>query len=99
MNPGMETLREIKLGENLKRILSERKLSITETAKIAGMHKSTLHGYCQGVIPRNVIQLRDLADFLGMDLTELLFGNGGIQEPLAAADIEGRYEVSIRRIR
>jgi transcriptional regulator with XRE-family HTH domain len=91
--------REVRLGANLKKIFSEKKLSVTETAKSAGMHKSTLHGYCQGVIPRNVIQLRDLAEFLGVDLSELLFGGGESAESLKATDIEGRYEISIRRIR
>lgn len=99
MNPSMRAPKEIKLGENLKRIFAEKDLKVTGTARKVGMHKSTLHGYCNGVVPRNLIQLRNLADFLGISLGELLFG--GAESVVAATNefaVEGRYEVIVRRV-
>lgn len=95
----MRSAREIKLAENLRKLLLEKKLSVTETARNVRMHKSTLHGYCHGVIPRNIIQLRDLAAYLGVDLSNLIFGTGDVAVTLTENNIEGRYEVSIRRVR
>lgn len=54
MTEQMGASQEIKLAENLKKILATKKLTVTDTAKKVRMHKSTLHGYCNGVVPRNL---------------------------------------------
>lgn len=95
----MKSKHEFELSENLKRILSEQNLSLTSTAKQVGMNKSTLHGYCNGVIPRNLAQLKALADFLDVSLTELLFGKGKESPAIRGTSlVEGRYELIIRRV-
>lgn len=95
----MRAKQEIKLAENLKRILSEQNRSFTSTAKQVGMNKSTLHGYCNGVIPRNLTQLKDLAEFLEVSLTDLIFGRVNEEPKIRGGNaIEGRYEVIIRRV-
>lgn len=91
--------REIKLAENLKRVMATKNLNITATAKKAGMHKSTLHGYCNGVIPRNLLQLRDLADFLEISMADLIFSRvDDASPPNTNGGFEGRFEVVVRRI-
>lgn len=95
----MKSKHEFRLAENLKRILSEQNRSFTSTAKQVGMNKSTLHGYCNGVIPRNLAQLKALADFLDVSLTELLFGKGNEAPAMRETSlVEGRYELIIRRV-
>lgn len=90
---------KIKLAENLSRLMTKRNLTVTLAAKKIGMNKSTLHNYCNGVVPRNLPKLKELADLLEVSLTELLFGSNG--ETLKAdfnQGIEGRYEIIIRKV-
>jgi len=89
----------IKLADNLKRIMKAKHLTITSTAREVRMNKSTLHNYCNGVIPRNLLKLKELADFLDVGLSELIFesptGNVSVH---AVESIEGRYEITIKRV-
>lgn len=95
----MSRTTEVKLAENLKKIMAEKRLTITHIAQKARINKSTLHGYCNGVVPRNLPQLRSLADFLEVPFDELLFGRVQEEAPLESENkIEGRYELIIRRI-
>ncbi len=88
----------IKLAENLNRLMKKRKMTISQTALVIEMNKSTLHNYCNGVAPRNVITLKKLADYFEVDLTELLFGPQAGSEPILKAPLlEGTYELVIRR--
>lgn len=89
----------IKLAANLKRIMKARNLTITAIAREVGMNKSTLHNYCNGVIPRNLLKIKDLADFLEVDLSDLIFESptNTLSIPLGDS-IEGRYEIVIKRI-
>lgn len=95
----MKPKREIKVGENLQRLMADRKVTVTVAARDVGMNKSTLHGYCNGVVPRNLKQLKALADYLGVSFDELIFG--GIPDSTSVkqeSTIEGRYEVIIKRV-
>jgi len=95
----MKPKREIKVGENLQRLMADRKVSVTVTAREVGMNKSTLHGYCNGVVPRNLKQLKALADYLGVSFDELIFGAAPeFTSVKSEATIEGRYEVIIKRV-
>lgn len=98
MNPLMSDREEIRLAENLRKIMASRNLRVTLVAKKVGMNKSTLHGYCNGVVPRNLRTLKALADYFGVSFAELVFGSEN-EVPLdSGRGLEGRYEVTIRRI-
>lgn len=89
----------IQLARNLERLMRSHKLTITATAAKIGMNKSTLHNYCNGVVPRNLIKIKELADLFGISLNSLLFGeNSVVDNELTSQAIEGRYEVTVRRI-
>lgn len=95
----MKPKREIKVGENLQRLMADRKVTVTVAARDVGMNKSTLHGYCNGVVPRNLKQLKALADYLGVSFDELIFGGTSDFTPVKSeSNFEGRYEVIIRRM-
>jgi transcriptional regulator with XRE-family HTH domain len=88
----------ITLAENLKRLMKKRHLTISQAAAGIKMNKSTLHGYCNGVIPRNVLTLRRMAEFFEISLPELLYGSqSNPQNILQAFLLEGVYELTIRR--
>ncbi len=88
----------IKLSENLNRLMKKRKVSISQTALAVEMNKSTLHNYCNGVIPRNILSLKKLSDFFEISLNELMFGPQISPESLLRAHLlEGTYELIVRR--
>jgi transcriptional regulator with XRE-family HTH domain len=88
----------IRLSENLNRLMKKRKVSISQTAQAVAMNKSTLHNYCNGVVPRNVLTLKKLADYFEISLVDLIFGPQMRPESLLrAAFLEGTYELIIRR--
>lgn len=95
----MGTSQKIKLAENLNRLMSSKKLTVTSAARKVGMNKSTLHNYCNGVIPRNLPKIKELADLLEVSLSELIFGNESEPANINLSDgIEGKFEVTIRRV-
>lgn len=93
----MGTQEQIKLSLNLKTLMARKNLTLTATAKHVGMNKSTLHNYCNGVIPRNLLKIKELADYLEVSLNELIFGpNLGPHFLDGRTAFEGRYEVIIK---
>lgn len=85
---------EIKLAENLQKVLQDRKISVTALAKQIGMNKSTLHGYCNGVVPRNLLKLHQLAAALDVPFIELVFGHR--RERISSESLKGRYELIVQ---
>ncbi len=95
----MGTSQKIKLAENLNRLMASQKLTVTSAARKVGMNKSTLHNYCNGVIPRNLPKIKELADLLEVSLSELIFGQDSGPANINLSDgIEGKFEVTIRRV-
>jgi transcriptional regulator with XRE-family HTH domain len=95
----MKMDQRIKLAENLKSHMISRNLTITGVARQIGMNKSTLHNYCNGVVPRNLVKIKELADLFEISLSDLVFGSNGESLALDSnADIEGRFEVIIKRV-
>lgn len=95
----MKSVHRVKLAENLEALMRSRNLTITSVASKIGMNKSTLHNYCNGVVPRNLLKIKELADLFDVSLGELVFGedieSGG---PYRGSEIEGRFEVTIKRV-
>ncbi len=99
MSQSMKKKQDIQLAENLNRKMGEMDLTVSAIASRIGMNKSTLHGYRNGTVPRNVVKLKELADLLGMSMVELIFG----EQPKAFSvspkvDVDGRFEIIIRRL-
>ena len=99
MTNEMKTAQEIRLAENLKKLMQAKRETIASTAKQVKMNKSSLHNYCNGVIPKNLMVLKALAEFFDVSLGELVFGRPTDSTSLySQIGIEGRFEVTIRRI-
>lgn len=90
---------KIKLAENLDRLMAAKGLTVTATARKIGMNKSTLHNYCNGVVPRHLPKLKELADLLEVTLHELLFSSQqSLNKTSVQAPLEGRFEITIKRV-
>lgn len=99
MNASMKADQQIKLAENLKKLMASKNMTVTSVSRQIGMNKSTLHNYCNGVVPRNLLKIKELADLLNVSLTELIFGLESGSKVLNLDDgIEGRFEITIKRI-
>jgi len=86
----------ISLAKNLKSLMDERGLSVSATAKSIGMNKTTLHNYCNGVIPRNLVALNNLAQFFGVSFSDLIFDKNEQIETHNLKVPKGRYELVVK---
>lgn len=94
----MTEKRKISLAENLNRLLTERDWTMKSTAKKIEMSKSTLHTWCCGVLPKNLLCLVDLAELFEISLDELVLGEKQTEKYLIRKfSIDGIYEISVRR--
>lgn len=95
----MEKDRKIQLADSLKRLMTERNLTVSSISRKTGINKSTIHNYCNGVVPRNLPQLKKLAELFEISLTDLIFNTEKVPNPKNKnQNLEGKYEVIIRKI-
>ena len=88
----------------LKRLIKERGVSITHVSKVTKVPLQTLHGWLHGSEPKNLRQVKSVADYFEVDLDYLCFG---IKPQGSRSKIEemseeinaGVFEVVLRRIK
>lgn len=91
--------KELKLAQNLHQQMMRNSLSISKLARIVGLNKSTLHNYCNGVVPSNIHSLKKIADLFGMTIDELIYGkNSAIQDQHVIEGLPGLYNIKIKRL-
>lgn len=89
------------LAENLTQLLEESNITLTKLSRETDIPQSTLHGWLNGVPPRNIMQLKLIADFFGVSIDSLCFNSkdrseGRLKEYLEQVNL-GTYEVILRR--
>lgn len=91
----------IRLGFALKAILRTRGLTLKEVSLNTGIPYSTLHTWLENRQPKDILKVKRLADYLGVGLSELLFGETeeiDLAPGLPMKDtISGVYEVIVRK--
>jgi len=100
-------MEKVKLKEALNRELKSRNESITAMAKNCGLPVSVLHGWVKGTLPsaKNLHMVRELADYLGIPLSVLLFnvsdeeGTSTILFTSEFLDGDKRYKLTIEKIK
>ncbi len=87
----------------LKRLLSERGVSVTRLAKATSIPQQTLHNWLSGSEPRSLNQVKKVANYLGVTLDYLCFGYEQKQSPnieTYADEINaGIFEVVLRKVK
>ncbi len=83
--------------------MTDKNLTVTQLARTIGMKTSTLHNYCNGILPRNVEGLHRLSEYLKCSIDDILFRDletkkSGSAQAQNMRNIEGKYEVIIRLI-
>lgn len=93
---------KLRISETLNKILQEKKISLKELSKGSGVPSSTLSEWRTSGRSPNVEQAAKVADFLGITISHLLFGQEDKQEPLQKILREeffkGVFEISIKKV-
>lgn len=74
MSRKKKALKKYCLDVVLKRLLAEKKLSLTQLSLATGKPSSTLHDWLYGNVPANPEDLKDVADYFCMTRDDLEFG-------------------------
>lgn len=93
----------IKLGTVLKNVMEEKRYSVKEIAKATGVPATTIYEWLGNRVPKNPLQAREVAKFLGVTFHYLLFGEEDPKEPLQMIIkddfFSGTFEINIKRVR
>lgn len=96
------------LRNQIKSFLNDSGMSASELARRAGIPNGTLADWLSGRKPRNLDQVKKLAEYLNMTIDHLVYGNGNgnerVQKNLSIEDlirdewVSGVFEVKMRRL-
>lgn len=90
------------LAQNLKRLLKDQDLTVAQLSRATKVPSQTLNNWLVGLEPRSMGQVKIVAQFFGMSLDELAYGEKPKSSPLKLKDYEdeiyaGVFEVVLRR--
>lgn len=63
------------MDKNLKKILTKNRLTLKSLSTEVGIPASTIHGWMNGVPPKNLHEVKKIADFFGLTVDDLCFGS------------------------
>jgi len=85
----------------LKQAIEKRGITVSKLSKATGIPNSTLANWLAGHIPKNVYQLKKVAEYFEISLDELIFGKPFKNKSLSNLEEEinaGKFEVILKRI-
>lgn len=92
---------ELRLGGTLSKLLLDRKLTMRAVARSCSIPVSTFFLWTANQPPQDPVRVARLAQYFGVSLHFLLFGEEDRLEPkktlIPETLIEGVYEITIRR--
>jgi transcriptional regulator with XRE-family HTH domain len=62
------------ISKNLEKYLESSEISLNEFSRRISIPPSTIHGWLNGVPPKNLNDLKKVAEFFNVTLDELCFG-------------------------
>lgn len=92
---------EILLSKNLKKLIFEKGITVTGLSRSTKVPVQTLYGWLIGSEPKSIKQVKNVADFLAVDLDYLCFGITPKQPSIFDYENEinsGIYEVVLRKV-
>ncbi len=96
------------LKQQLKFYLEHREVSASQLARKAKVPKQSISGWLAGSNPRDIRQIKRVADVLGVTIDHLMFGSGEDSQQSKAKSFDalidgewfsGLFEVRLRRIK
>ena len=94
----------MKLKENLKQLLQDNALNVPRLSKLTGISRQTLSNWMAGQSPKNIEQVKTVADHFGVSVDSLCFGKPkkSKSSPIEEMSDEinaGVFEVVLRRVK
>jgi len=74
---------EILIGQVLKRLMTDRKLTFKKLSEMSGVPASTIKTWSSGIEPKSMTAARKVARALGVSVEYLVFGETDKQQNLA----------------
>lgn len=107
MNSKLPNLTGMNLKKQLRLYLEYRGITASQLAKKSTVPKQSLSDWLAGSNPRDVRQVKLVADVFGVTIDNLMFGDGienksdttGLDDLLGDDWISGQFEIKIRRIK
>lgn len=99
---------QMNLKKQLRLYLELNHMTAAQLARKAGVPKQSLSGWIGGSNPRDIKQVKKVADSLGVSLDNLMFGHGPDEQGQKHAEINallgdewigGVFEVRFRRVK
>lgn len=94
---------ELKIGKILSALIQERRLTLKEISDATKISISTLQEWKSNRTPKDPAQVLKVANFMGVSLHHLLFGQEDRQEPIQRILTEdffkGTFEITVRRVK
>lgn len=94
---------KLSIGPTLTHLMHEQRRTLREVSEATGVSKSTLSEWSTNRRPKDPVQVCKVADFLGVSMHFLLFGEEDRKEPLTRIMREeffsGVFEITIKRVK
>ena len=96
---------DLKIGLILRKVMKERGVTLKELSLASGVSISTLSEWGQNRVPKNPIQIKAVANALGVSMHFLLFGEVDQHEKVSVSKIlqqevvSGAFEITIKRLK
>jgi transcriptional regulator with XRE-family HTH domain len=75
------------MSENLRKVMELHKISQKTLALKSGIPASTIHGWLNGVPPKNIVEIKKVASLFSLTVDELCFGPVESSKLLAGENI------------
>ena len=105
-NKDEAVIMKLELHKNLKTLLEREGMTASQLARVTKVPNSTIANWLSGLEPRNLIQLKKIAEYFDVTVDFLLYGNKRITQRknslISEFDEEinaGVFEVVLRRIK
>jgi transcriptional regulator with XRE-family HTH domain len=102
LDPIPKCISGMQLGKILKRLMADNDVNAAQVSRATGISSRTIHNWLSGQPPRDVRQLKKVADYFKVTLDQLVFGNESQRSALEEFKDEinaGIFEVILRRIK
>ena len=95
----MDSNMGVKLSVNLQKIMKDNRVNLMELSKAVDIPNSTIHGWLNGANPRNIGELKRVADYFQISIDKLCFNDMSVETPEKIIASHGGVELIMRTIK
>jgi transcriptional regulator with XRE-family HTH domain len=90
----------MKLAKNLEKYLKADDITLNEFSKRVSISPSTIHGWLNGVPPKNLNDLKKVSDYFNITLDELCFGEvkKGHETNIVISIGDDSYKILLKKV-